>query len=447
MDFSQISAQFHRLKAQYDAGDLSEADFRAQLEALMIQDEQGRWWMIGYETGQWYVHDGGRWVRSEPVGSLLNPGAGSSRPTKPGATSAESEMIAPRPANAMRRTWLALAGGAVGVILVVALLAEFVLPRQPTPTPPLSVALIPTGTIELPKPPELTPTVSATKVSEPTWTPTPAPTRTVEPTKPSEPTRIDTPTKVPEPTWTLTKAPTPTKTVEPTKLPTPIPTIPPTKTLEPTWTPILPIRFQSPTDPKLLNSGFSQRNFGPGYSGNQYEILQDGQKLRITSGPKTNQWVDGPTAVDTAPLVTYKVRGDFDARVKLTCNPTTWIQFAGFGVRDPADLKTWLRITMNSAEYFTPRQLWFSGFEKGTMPWENIWQDLPQALTLYLRITRESDRFWARWSNDGNTWIDLTPGPDGELFRLPRDAELYFVVYSDANASAFSAVFEDFIVR
>ena len=66
MGFSQVAAKFQRLKAQYDAGALSEADFKARLQDLMIQDEQGRWWMIGYETGQWYVHDGEKWAQAEP---------------------------------------------------------------------------------------------------------------------------------------------------------------------------------------------------------------------------------------------------------------------------------------------------------------------------------------------------------------------------------------------
>ena len=49
---TQVAAEFRKLKAQYDAGALSEADFKARLQDLMLQDEQGRWWMIGYETGQ-----------------------------------------------------------------------------------------------------------------------------------------------------------------------------------------------------------------------------------------------------------------------------------------------------------------------------------------------------------------------------------------------------------
>jgi hypothetical protein len=66
MDFSQVEAEFQRLKGQFEAGALTETEFKAQLKDLMAQDEQGRWWMIGYETGQWYYNDGEKWVRSEP---------------------------------------------------------------------------------------------------------------------------------------------------------------------------------------------------------------------------------------------------------------------------------------------------------------------------------------------------------------------------------------------
>ena len=66
MDFPRVDAEFRKLKAQYEADDLSEADFKARLQDLMVQDEQGRWWMIGYETGQWYFHDGVQWVPTEP---------------------------------------------------------------------------------------------------------------------------------------------------------------------------------------------------------------------------------------------------------------------------------------------------------------------------------------------------------------------------------------------
>jgi len=66
MDFKQAEKKFKQLKAQFEAGSLSENAFKAKLEELMIQDELGDWWMIGYETELWYRNDGGEWVQAEP---------------------------------------------------------------------------------------------------------------------------------------------------------------------------------------------------------------------------------------------------------------------------------------------------------------------------------------------------------------------------------------------
>lgn len=63
MDFKQAEEKFKQLKAQYISGTLSETEFKSQLEALMFQDENGNWWMIGYETELWYQHDGTDWVQ------------------------------------------------------------------------------------------------------------------------------------------------------------------------------------------------------------------------------------------------------------------------------------------------------------------------------------------------------------------------------------------------
>jgi hypothetical protein len=65
-DFSRVETEFERLKARFESGALTEAEFKSQLEELMIEDEQGRWWILGYESGLWYYHDGKQWVQSEP---------------------------------------------------------------------------------------------------------------------------------------------------------------------------------------------------------------------------------------------------------------------------------------------------------------------------------------------------------------------------------------------
>jgi hypothetical protein len=69
MDFRQADEEFKRLKARFHAGQLTEADFKTQLRGLMVQDQQGAWWMIGYETERWYRHDGTNWIQADPPAS------------------------------------------------------------------------------------------------------------------------------------------------------------------------------------------------------------------------------------------------------------------------------------------------------------------------------------------------------------------------------------------
>ena len=73
MSYSDVQARYRELKVQFDAGTLSEDDFKAQLEELMFQDERGRWWILGYETGDWYVYEGEEWVRAEPPERTIPP--------------------------------------------------------------------------------------------------------------------------------------------------------------------------------------------------------------------------------------------------------------------------------------------------------------------------------------------------------------------------------------
>ena len=64
--FKQVENHFKQLESQFATGALSEADFKAELEKLMFQDEQGNWWVMGYETKQWYRYNGKEWVQDIP---------------------------------------------------------------------------------------------------------------------------------------------------------------------------------------------------------------------------------------------------------------------------------------------------------------------------------------------------------------------------------------------
>jgi formylglycine-generating enzyme required for sulfatase activity len=184
MDFSQVAAEFQKLKAQYDTGALSEAEFKARLQDLMIQDEQGRWWMIGYETGQWYVHDGKKWVRARPP------------------------VAAPPATRPPLRLWLWAGAGIIGVVLL-ALLIPRIFPGAPSPT-----AILPTVT---PVPPTTTSAPPTATPRPPTATPVPPTITSMPPTATSVP-----PTATPRPPTATSVLPTitprPTLSVSPTQI-------------------------------------------------------------------------------------------------------------------------------------------------------------------------------------------------------------------------------------
>lgn len=126
MTFTEIEAEYRRLKAQHDAGTLSEADFKAQLQNLMAEDEQGRWWIIGYETGRWYFHDGERWSPGEPPRPAPEaPPKVKVEPTPPIVQTPQLEAYQPIPApeRDKRRVWPWVAG-IIGVVLMLLLIRQ-----------------------------------------------------------------------------------------------------------------------------------------------------------------------------------------------------------------------------------------------------------------------------------------------------------------------------------
>jgi len=70
MDFAQVEREVAKLRQELDAGRLTEEQFKAQMRDLMVEDEDGNWWMVGYETSEWYCHDGSDWVRADPPGYI-----------------------------------------------------------------------------------------------------------------------------------------------------------------------------------------------------------------------------------------------------------------------------------------------------------------------------------------------------------------------------------------
>ena len=66
MNFQQADRRYVDLKQQYAHGSLSAEEFEAQLEQLMVHDEDDRWWSKHPETGEWHYFNGDTWVQSIP---------------------------------------------------------------------------------------------------------------------------------------------------------------------------------------------------------------------------------------------------------------------------------------------------------------------------------------------------------------------------------------------
>jgi len=64
--FQIVESNFERLRHKFMKGELSREQFAESLRKLRLFDDQGRCWMLGAQSGQWYFYDGRKWVRAEP---------------------------------------------------------------------------------------------------------------------------------------------------------------------------------------------------------------------------------------------------------------------------------------------------------------------------------------------------------------------------------------------
>ena len=66
--YRHAEEEYFKLRGQFDTGRLSQDSFDEKLRELMVQDEQGRYWMLGADSGKWYLYDGTKWVSGDPFG-------------------------------------------------------------------------------------------------------------------------------------------------------------------------------------------------------------------------------------------------------------------------------------------------------------------------------------------------------------------------------------------
>jgi hypothetical protein len=235
MNFQDAETKYRELKAQHDAGKLSDADFEVEVGKLRLQDEQGRWWQIGVQTGDWYVHDGQKWNKQKPPTAMSTPPPPAPVVEKPaapspvvekkpdapkvdkpkGGSSLPARLFSSKPAGRdsglSRPVLIGIIAGVAIIILLLLIGGYFVINNvlgvasaKPTMTPTRAIAILPSPTV-----PVVLPTL------RPTDTPLPPPSPIVTATVPltiTAPTRTRAPASAA--TATATRRPvTPTVTV------------------------------------------------------------------------------------------------------------------------------------------------------------------------------------------------------------------------------------------
>lgn len=84
--FARVEDEVQKLRQDFADRKIDEKAFQQKAGALMIQDQQGVWWMVGSQSGTWYRHDGANWVQATPPGKYLaapTPAANIQSPAAP----------------------------------------------------------------------------------------------------------------------------------------------------------------------------------------------------------------------------------------------------------------------------------------------------------------------------------------------------------------------------
>jgi hypothetical protein len=139
MDFGDAERGFRELKRKLDAGEIDERQFEVELRHLQVLDGEGRYWMIGAQSGLWYYYDGERWIQGEPPAEQFSAAAQAPPPIPPSSPQPVRATV-PGPERRGRGSGLVVPV-VVAVIALCCLLgglsviiSEFVLPSRPLST-------------------------------------------------------------------------------------------------------------------------------------------------------------------------------------------------------------------------------------------------------------------------------------------------------------------------
>lgn len=97
MGVQEMERRFFELKGKFDVGAITEDEFKAEIAKLRFQDKQERWWMIGAQSGKWYVNEGARWIPGAPPREDGTPKESASIPASPETLRASTPAPAIKP--------------------------------------------------------------------------------------------------------------------------------------------------------------------------------------------------------------------------------------------------------------------------------------------------------------------------------------------------------------
>src|SRR5215218_1411116 len=90
--FVEADRRYAEIKRRHEAGTLTDEEFDEHLVQLMVQDEEGRWWVKSRTTGEWHYYDSTTWIKDTPPGYEPLQGGPSTTPAR--APSAAYERLA-----------------------------------------------------------------------------------------------------------------------------------------------------------------------------------------------------------------------------------------------------------------------------------------------------------------------------------------------------------------
>ncbi len=73
MDYSKFKEnenKYVELKSKLDSGSINSEELKVTLKKMMIRDEEGNYWMIGSNTGKWYIYNGTEWKEKDPYSGV-----------------------------------------------------------------------------------------------------------------------------------------------------------------------------------------------------------------------------------------------------------------------------------------------------------------------------------------------------------------------------------------